>query len=548
MRATSSTVTAGAHLSSSYTPEMANPDAIAAIDVGTNSVHMVIARVAANGRFEVMTREKDMVRLGSGSGEMKELASDAIDRGVAAITRCVTLAESFGAPVRAVATSAVREARNASVFLDRVRAETGVEIDVISGNEEARLIYLGVIQALPVFDSDVVLIDVGGGSTEVLFGRGGGTRYARSIKLGSLRVSNRFFPDGVVRAKSLAKCRKYVGSVVAPLAHETRKLNSDVAVVTSGTAEALALMILTRGAGQIPTKLNAATFSRAALSDLISELAGAGYPEERRNLPGMDPSRADIILGGAVVLEQICLTLALEQLTVSELALREGVLLDTLGRLGLSGSTDLADLRRSSVFHLMELCDDDPDHSIHVARLSLSLFDQLGESLGRRPESRELLEVAALLSNVGMFVAHSAHHKHSYYVIRNTEHLMGFTDSEIELIALIARYHRKSAPTERHPEFAALHSEDQERVRGLAALLRTAIGLDRNHDERVAEVRVEMNETASAKRKSREAVTLILSPTDDRPLDLEIYAAQERSTELSGLLGRAVEVAVSDGS
>ena len=155
-------------------PGAANPlpDVLAAIDIGTNSIHMVVARVAGHDRFEVVTRQKEMVRLGSGRGEMKHLEQDAIDRGVAALVRCRTLADSLEARVFAVATSAVREAYNAQEFLDRARVEAGVDVDVISGYEEARLIRLGVLQALPVYDRDAVLIDVGGGSTEVVFGRG----------------------------------------------------------------------------------------------------------------------------------------------------------------------------------------------------------------------------------------------------------------------------------------------------------------------------------------------------------------------------------------
>lgn len=515
-------------------PRPEQPDLIAAIDIGTNSVHMVIARIVAGGRLEVVTREKDMVRLGSGVGEMKELSSEAMDRGIAALRRCAILAESFGAPVRAVATSAVREARNAAEFEQRARQEAGIEVDVIPGSEEARLIYLGVLQALPVFDESVVLIDVGGGSTEVLFGRAGKVELARSLKLGSLRLTNKFFPDGAVTNKAVAKCRKHVRSKIASLVHESAGLERSVAVVSSGTALTLANMALLRRGGEPPVKLNAETFTVAELSAVVEELVAAPGVEERRALAGLDPGRADIILGGAIVLEQMALALGLERLTVSEYALREGALLDAMQRLGVVGADELADLRRSSVFHLMSLCDDDPDHSVQLARLAISLHDSLGERLGLGLETRELLEAAALLANVGLFIAHSAHHKHSYYVIRNSEHLMGFTSREVELIAQIARYHRKSAPSDKHPEFAALTVEDQTLVRNAAALLRAVVGMDRNHDGRVAAVEVAVDP---------ERVVLRLVPADDRELDLEVYSTGDRSLSLAACLGVPVEVA-----
>lgn len=510
------------------------PEALAAIDIGTNSVHMLIARIATNGRFEVVTRQKEMVRLGSGAGEMKRLEDDAMDRGIAALGRCRSLAESYGAPVVAVATSAVREALNAETFLERARVEAGISIEVISGHEEARLIQLGVIQALPVYDVPLALVDVGGGSTEVLYGFRGSVTYARSLKLGSLRMTRRFFPDGVVEGDAVERCRQHVRGMLAPIQHDTAVLHHEVAVGSSGTAESVAAMAIARRAGGVPQQLNAARVSRAEIAEVVESLASARTPEERRKLPGMDPARADILLGGAIVLEQVCEALAIDELTISEFALREGVLLDALHRMGGGTMHHLSELRRESVYHLVELCDDDPAHSVQVARLALALHDALGERLGLGDSERELLEAAALLANVGLFISHSRHHKHSYYVIRNTEHLMGFTDHEIELIAQIARYHRKGTPSEsKHPEFAALSREDQRTVRALSALLRVAIGLDRNHDGAVAGVEVDA---------SSDPVVITLAGADDAELSLEGYSAQDRSGPLASLLGAAVEV------
>ena len=273
--------------------------------------------------------------------------------------------------------------------------------------------------------------------------------------------------------------------------HEVADLEHDIAVASSGTAEALAAMAFARRGSPAPQTMNAATITRDELGAVIESLAAARTTEERRKLPGIEDSRADILLGGGIVLEQVCDALGVKQLTISEYALREGVLLDALHRLQGGTLHHLSDLRRRSVFHLMELCDDEPEHSLQVASLALALHDELADRLDLDDEDRELLEAAALLCNVGLFISHSKHHKHSYYVIRNSEHLMGFTDNEIEVIAQIARYHRKSPPSEeKHPEFAALPDVAQSKVRSLAAILRVAIGLDRNHDAAVERLRV----------------------------------------------------------
>lgn len=514
-------------------PGAANPlpDVLAAIDIGTNSIHMVVARVAGHDRFEVVTRQKEMVRLGSGRGEMKHLEQDAIDRGVAALVRCRTLADSLEARVFAVATSAVREAYNAQEFLDRARVEAGVDVDVISGYEEARLIRLGVLQALPVYDRDAVLIDVGGGSTEVVFGRGEDVHYARSIKLGSLRMTRRFFPDGEVRGDAVQRCRRYVQGRLAPMVHEAGRLEFQVAVASSGTVETLTAMARARDGGDVPQTLNGATLSKGHLGLVIDDLAAAPTTEERRKLPGIDAARADILLGGAIVLEQICEALGITELVISEYALREGVLLDGLHRLRGGTLHHLSDLRRASVFHLMELCDDDPEHSVQVARLALQLHDALGARLGLGDAEREFLQAGALLANAGLFISHSGHHKHSYYVIRNSEHLMGFTDREIELIAQVARYHRKGRPADKHAEFAALPPGDRAHVRAMAALLRVAIGLDRNHDGAVERLNV---------KDEGGVVRIELVARTDADLSLETYTASERRGLLAELLDASV--------
>lgn len=520
----------------------AGPEVVAAIDIGTNSVHMVVARSVSSGPFEVLTRHKEVVRLGSGVGDMKELGADAIDRGVAAVRRCSEIAAGFDAEIRAVATSAVREASNASEFTDRVRDEAGVEVNVISGVEEARLIQLGVLQALSVFEKSLLLVDVGGGSTEVLIGRGPEVFFARSHKLGAIRMTRRFFTDGTVTKDAVQRCRSLIRARLAAAAHEAASLEYEVAVACSGTAETLVAMALARSGDDLPTDMNGQVLTRKALGKVIADLEGAGTTEERSKLPGMDTSRADILLGGALVLEGVCDSFGAESLTFSDYALREGVLLDTFTRRRSGAMHHLSDLRRASVMHLLEVCDDDPEHAVRVARHSLALFDLLGSRLGLGDDDRELLEAAALLANVGLFISHSAHHKHSYYVIRNAEHLTGFTDNEKELIAQVARYHRKSDPSAtKHAEFAELSELDRERVRSMAAVLRVAIAFDRNHDGGVAAV--SLGEPTDGSTANRET-TLVMHAAGDRSLELELFSAADRSSMLADRLGAPVSFEV----
>jgi exopolyphosphatase/guanosine-5'-triphosphate,3'-diphosphate pyrophosphatase len=506
---------------------------LAALDVGTNSFHLVVARPVGADRFETLTREKEVVRLGHGGGDMKELSPDAIDRGVATLGRMRHIADSYGAPLRAVATSAVREAVNADVFLDRARDEAHVEIEVISGFEEARLIQLGVLQAVPVFDARMLLVDIGGGSTELLLGQRGETLAARSFKLGAVRLTDRFFPAGRVTAKAVTACRRHVRGILSHFERAVEEHGFDVAVASSGTAETLTRIAHVAGGAEPLRTYNCATLSRDDLDEVVDELLRHRTAAARRaKVRGLEAARADIVVAGALILQCVARTFDVSSFTYSEAALRDGVLVDTVSRMnGASGPLHhLRDVSRRSIDQLALRCDDDPKHSAHVARLAGALFDGLAPLHGLDAVAREYLEAGALLANVGLVVAHSKHHLHAYYVIRNSE-LAGLTDTEIEVIAQIARYHRKSEPKPSHPEFAALDRADQRLVRTLAGILRVAIGLDRSHrgDVRGVEVRVEAAR-----------VVVLVEAEPGCSIDLELYAANERRDLLENVIGRPV--------
>ena len=512
-------------------------DVLAAVDIGTNSVHLVVARVSEN-RIEVVEREREMVRLGSSATDMKRLTPAAMKRGIDALARFRQVAAIHGASMRAVATSAVREAENRATFIDRAR-EVGVDIEVISVFEEARLIFLGVLQAVPVFDRQVVVCDIGGGSTELVVGTRGDILTARSLKLGSIRLSRRYFAGAKLSSSAVDRCRRDIRTALTPAVREIRRAGFDVAVGSSGTIGAVCAMVAARRGGGVPRTLNNFTVSRDDIDGVVKRLIKAPTVKERARTPGLDPRRADIILAGALILEQVVQEIGAEGLTFSDYALREGVLLDTWRRIHGGSLHHLSDLRRRSVLRLARQMDEDYGHSEHVARLALELFDATAGRHGLGDDSREVLEAAALLANVGLFVSHAGHHKHSYYVIRNSELLTGFTDREIELIAQVARYHRKSAPRKKHPEFAELQRDDQRRVRVLAGILRVAVGLDRNHGRRVTGVRV-------ADDAGRLVIGAVPAPGQD--VSLELYAAGTRSDLLADALDVPVTVVEVDGA
>ena len=504
---------------------------IAALDIGTNSFHLVIAKPVEGG-FEVVTREKQTVRIGHGGGEMVQLAPDAIDRGIACLARMHQIAESHHAQIRAVATSAIREAKNRAEFVKRAHKEAKIDIEVISGIEEARLIHLGALYAIGEHERPMLLCDIGGGSTEVILGNDDDILLSRSFKLGAIRLTDRFFASSSLHPGAVSSCRSFVRSTLMILQSEIEQFGYDIAVASSGTAETIARLISAQSGNPSPQTFNRFEFTRKEIAKVVSLLADSPTWSERQKRFNLEPARSEIILSGAIILEGIADVYGIEKFMFSEYALREGVLIDTLQRQGRGPKTEGLDAAMRSVGLLADRCDDRPEHSEHVARLAGQLFDKLHKLLNIDKSNRRILEAAAILANVGVVISHSKHHLHSYYVIRNSE-LVGLSNREIELIAQIARYHRKGSPKIEHPEFAALNADDQYLVRGLAGILRIAIGLDRTQDGRVKKFSVAISD------KDIEIAIKTITNTES---DLNIYASNERKGLLSEVTGLRVRV------
>ena len=503
------------------------PLRLAAIDVGTNSIHLIVADVdRRSGKFRILDREREHVRLGSGPSDMKSLSPEATARGIQAIRRFKRIADAAGAPVRAVATSAVREAANRKEFIAKVLRQTGVRLEIASGFEEARLIYMGVLQALPVFRKKTLLVDVGGGSTEFLLGRERDLLYVNSLKMGALRLSNEYFPAGRVAKKLLEECRRHVAGLLSPVVREVRKHTFEACVGTSGTVTAAA-SIARAMRGETGDGMNGFTFTANELDAVVDAVLGVRTAAERANIAGLDERRADIIVPGVVILQEVFRALRIREMTVSEYAFREGIILDTFEKKSRRHGIHLHDIRFNSVIHLAENFHYEDTHARQVSELALKLFDQTGRLHGLDGAGREYLEAAALLHEIGLYLSHAQHHLHSHYLIRNAE-LLGFTENEKEIIANVARYHRKSHPRSKHPNFDVLDPDDREVVLRLAAILRIADGLDRGHSSAVRDVRF--------RRRGGRAVCEI-TPAPRQKADLELWGAERKKQLFEDVFG-----------
>lgn len=513
---------------------------LAAIDIGTNSIHLLVVEFnPSTGRFRVLDREKEIVRLGSGSTDMKHLTERAMLRGIKTLRRFKLIAGAVRAPIRAVATSAVREALNRGKFTRRVKKETGINVEVISGVEEARLIYLGVLQALSVFDRRTLLIDVGGGSTEFLIGKKRKILYDNSLKMGAVRLTHRFFDSKKINPEAVDQCRRFILGLMSPVVRAVKDTEFEVAVGTSGTILSIANMIRVERGDDSSPRLNNFRFTREELFSVTGRILRAKNVKERAKLDGLDSGRADIIVAGALILEQIFKQLKIKKMSVSEYALREGVVYDTIEKMHRPKKGHLLnDIRFGSVTHLAESLGYERRHSHHVAQLALRIFDQMKEVHELGPREREFLEAAAILHEVGLFISHTQHHRHSYYLIRNAE-LLGFTENEKEIIANVARYHRKSHPKPKHEGFRNLTPEEQSVVTKLAAILRIADGLDRTHGSVIRDITF---------RKSGKSLIFRLRREQRLSPDLEIWGANRKKDLFEDAFGKRIKFVLAQPS
>ena len=430
-----------------------------------------------------------------------------------------------------MATSAVREAQNGGEFVRAARDEVGVDIRVIRGDEEARLIYLGARGSLDLGKRRVALFDLGGGSLEVALADAQELYFTASLKLGVIRLSEACPVSDPSTPRERAQMAERVRSMLEPVIARVRAMGFDFVAVTSGTASALASLLgleRERAGSQRTTSL-----PLKALGELEKKL-GAMSSVERARTPGLDARRGDTIYAGAVVLRTVLDLTGADEAALCETALREGIVADYVAtnRPGILLVEEFPDLRRRSVMELARRCQFREPHATHVARLALSIFHQTRRLHGMRKADAELLEYAALLHDIGFHVAPQRHHRHTEYLIQSHD-MAGFSRDEVNIIALVARYHRKAEPAKSHDPFMALSKTDRKRVRHLAAVLRVADGLDRTDARLVRAVRVVVTDKIIEMRLD----------ADGDP-ELELWAARRKGDMLEDLADRKLRLTV----
>ena len=456
---------------------------IAAIDIGTNSIHMIVVRVRPDLSFEVVDREKEMVRLGAGGLDGRSLTPTAMTTAMQTLAKFRRLADSHKVDeIVAAATSAIREADNGGDFIADVARQTGIQIRVISGTEEARLIHMAAVYGVHMGGTPAVVIDIGGGSIEVTLGTASTLTHARSFKLGVIRLTERFVRTDPLSGRDERRLVKHINKEIGEYLDTIEERRFDRVIGTSGTILSLGAVALSDEAGVVrDEQLRNQRVPAKAIHRLRKRLSEIDL-EARLQLPGLDPRRADIAVAGSILLDSVLKRLGADDITLCDLALREGLVLDYIHRntATIRKVERYPDVRRRSVIEFGERCGYNPAHARHVSQLALSIFDQTRavHKLGDR--EREWLEYGALLHDAGVHISYERHHRHSYYLIKNGE-LRGFDPQEIEIIALLARYHRQATPKKAHDGYGVLKSGLRRTVRTLAAMLRLAEGLDRSH-------------------------------------------------------------------
>jgi exopolyphosphatase/guanosine-5'-triphosphate,3'-diphosphate pyrophosphatase len=511
-------------------PDVGKQHILAAIDMGTNSLHMVVVKIDPTlPAFTIITREKETVRLGDRDIKTGNLKPEVMARTLKALRRFQQRAESLNAEqVVAVATSAMREAPNGRDFLKEIETELGLRVSLISGQEEARRIYLGVLSGMDFNEEPHIIIDIGGGSTELILGDGQEPRSLSSTKIGAVRLTSEFITTDPISNSEFDFLQAYIrGMLERPVEELQARLYLEEQprlVGTSGTIETLAVAIAREKQGVEPSPLTGYQFKLKDLAEFVQRLRKLSY-NQRLDIPGMSDKRAEIILPGALILLEAMTLLNMDSLTVCERSLREGVIVDWMLTHGLIEDRlrYQSSIRQRSTLKIAQKHHVNLDSAERIAGFVLTLFDRTQGLLHDWGlNERELLWSAAILHNCGIHISHSAHHKHSYYLIRNGE-LLGYTDTEVEIIANLARYHRQSAPKKKHDNYRNLPSKQHRKmVSQLSALLRLAVALDRRQVGAIAQLGCRYF-------PDTQQLHLILHPNEpDDPCVLELWSLEQK--------------------
>jgi exopolyphosphatase/guanosine-5'-triphosphate,3'-diphosphate pyrophosphatase len=463
---------------------------LAAIDIGTNTIRLVVAEVQEDDTYRILDEEREMVRLGEHLDRTGRLSDEAIERGLSALGKMKAIADGFQiTELRAIATSAVREAANGRAFVREVLRQHKVRIDVISGEEEAQLAFRSAARHFDLQGRSTAVVDIGGGSVEVILSAGTAIDQVYSLPLGAVRVTERFVRSDPLREKHWKRMKEEIDRAIRGTIRQPAH-RAEIMVGSGGTFTALAHMSKWQREGRHGS-VQGYVLTPAEIIHLLDRLREAPL-ETRRQMPGLSPDRADIILAGASVIARLVRRLGSQQILVNERGIRDGLLLHMISEL--PNRRSVAQLPQSGnriewARHFARKCRSNERHCEQVATLALQIFDGLKARFELPASSRDLLQAAALLHDIGYLISHSKHHKHAYHLILHGD-LPGFSPHEIELIANVARYHRRAFPKKRHENLARMNADERRLIARLSGILRIADGLDRTHSQAVTAVKV----------------------------------------------------------
>lgn len=462
---------------------------IAAIDIGSNSLKLAIIEAAASDSFTVVLQERERVRLGHETLRQKILSPEAINLSAEAVLRFRMIAESRQVDsIIAVATASVREARNSAEFVREIENRTGIKVEILSSLEEARLIGIAAVVNCRLHKGTLLNIDIGGGSTELSLMKDGEPHKLFSMKLGAVGLTEKFIFSDPPKKKELDNLRIEIASA---LDHPLRKIKGEkwqLSTGTSGTILNLARLINWQNNSSATQN---SSIQLKKLSSLNAMLARISL-QERAKIPVISPQRAEVIVAGGQILENVMRALKIETLQPCNFALREGVIIDYLREIeaeSLPPVPDVEDRRLRGVFAIGRRFGYEERHALHTAFLAEKIFDQIASHYNLKRHGRTLLSAAAILHDIGYHISHESHHKHSLYLIKNSE-ITGFSESEKAIIANIARYHRGSLPKEKHLDFMILTEKERTLVWQLGAILRLADALDHSYEKHIQDLQM----------------------------------------------------------
>lgn len=508
---------------------------LAAIDIGTNSIHMVIAEAVNEYSFQVIDREKEMVKLGKGVFASNCLSERAFRQGLETLRRYVQLADQRGCDaILTAATSAIREAQNGSEFLGELEQQTGISPEIISGEREARLIFKAVRHEVALKGEKAMVIDIGGGSTELVVGDEKEIFLARSVKLGVQRLLDMFSGKESVSAEALGVLEAHIRFVAGQIIEKAREIGFNRIIGTSGTIRTLGHAAHKLAGGKSMRSVNAEIISLKDLQELTHQLIGMSA-DKRAAMDGIGERRADTIHLGGVLFTQLVRMAGVEEVTLCDASLREGLIIDYLETHGrqISNFPVYDDLRHRSVAQLAHQFKVDWHQATHVAKLALQLFDQTQHIHRYESYERDILEFAALLHTSGQYIRYKKYNKHSRYIISHAG-LRGFNDEEVLLIGHVARYQRKSTPKKKHKKFKKLSKNQRRQVKVLAGILRIAAGLNRTKNQLVSDVKC----------KTKEGVLSIRPQGRTESMQLELWATRNRLQPLAEALDYEVKLKI----